>query len=196
MAASNPEVYYKLLGLAQGTSSEDAIKRAYRAAALRWHPDKNPNDKVKSEEMFKKVSEAYSVLTFLSKSQKRDGTPAVSSTRASNGGSGSSGVTASRGPANARPAFDLDDAFNIFEELFGGEDLFSALDSDPFFSVDSKLAGKEHVVSAKLNVPAAKATAASSKGHAAKIAKSATLVRHQHKKVKSVASVIKRPAKK
>ena len=42
------------------TSSE--IKKAYKKLALKWHPDKNPNNKVQAEEKFKEISEAYSVL--------------------------------------------------------------------------------------------------------------------------------------
>ncbi len=54
------EDYYKTLGVDKNTSLED-IKKAYRKLALKYHPDKNPNDK-KAEEKFKKISEAYAVL--------------------------------------------------------------------------------------------------------------------------------------
>ena len=56
----NGEDFYKLLNLERDASQED-IKAAYRKAALAYHPDKNPDNK-EAEEMFKKVSEAYSVL--------------------------------------------------------------------------------------------------------------------------------------
>jgi len=52
--------YYEILGVPHGASQEE-IKSAYRKAALKFHPDKNPGDKA-SEEKFKKASEAYSVL--------------------------------------------------------------------------------------------------------------------------------------
>jgi molecular chaperone DnaJ len=53
--------YYQILGV-ERASSPDAIKKAYRKKALQYHPDRNPDDK-KAEDMFKKVSEAYEVLS-------------------------------------------------------------------------------------------------------------------------------------
>jgi curved DNA-binding protein len=62
------EDYYKILGIDKNASVED-IKKAYRKLALKYHPDRNPADKKKSEEQFKKISEAYAVL---SDSEKRN----------------------------------------------------------------------------------------------------------------------------
>ncbi len=53
--------YYEILGLAQD-ASEDDIKRAYRKAALKFHPDRNQGDK-EAEVKFKEATEAYSVLS-------------------------------------------------------------------------------------------------------------------------------------
>lgn len=53
--------YYEILGLSR-TASADEIKKAYRKAALKYHPDRNPGNP-ESEEMFKQVSEAYEVLS-------------------------------------------------------------------------------------------------------------------------------------
>jgi curved DNA-binding protein len=55
------EDYYKILGIEKNAVSDD-IKKAYRKLALKWHPDKNPNNKA-AEETFKKISEAYAVLS-------------------------------------------------------------------------------------------------------------------------------------
>lgn len=55
------EDYYKILGVEKSASADD-IKKAYRKLALKWHPDRNPNNKV-AEETFKKISEAYAVLS-------------------------------------------------------------------------------------------------------------------------------------
>jgi molecular chaperone DnaJ len=52
--------YYEILGVSRGATGEE-IKKAYRALALKYHPDKNPGDKG-SEEMFKEAAEAYEIL--------------------------------------------------------------------------------------------------------------------------------------
>lgn len=58
--------YYKVLGVDR-KASEDEIKRAYRKLAMKYHPDRNPNDK-QAEEKFKEINEANQVL---SDSEKR-----------------------------------------------------------------------------------------------------------------------------
>lgn len=55
------ENYYSILGVSK-TASQDEIKKAYRKLALKYHPDRNEGDE-KASEMFKKISEAYSVLS-------------------------------------------------------------------------------------------------------------------------------------
>src|SRR5438093_10120194 len=55
------EDYYKVLGVERGASA-DEIKKAYRRLARKHHPDVNPNDK-SAEEKFKKISEAFDVLS-------------------------------------------------------------------------------------------------------------------------------------
>jgi molecular chaperone DnaJ len=52
--------YYEVLGVSKDASDEE-IKKAYRALALKFHPDRNPEDK-SSEERFKEATEAYEVL--------------------------------------------------------------------------------------------------------------------------------------
>ncbi|MGD0275123.1 MAG: DnaJ C-terminal domain-containing protein [Syntrophales bacterium] len=64
------EDYYKLLGVDKKTSTDD-IKKAYRKLALKYHPDRNPNNK-EAEEKFKKISEAYAVLSDAEKRQQYD----------------------------------------------------------------------------------------------------------------------------
>eukprot|EP01004_Peranema_trichophorum_P005321 NODE_4185_length_1211_cov_76.835478_g3687_i0.p1 GENE.NODE_4185_length_1211_cov_76.835478_g3687_i0~~NODE_4185_length_1211_cov_76.835478_g3687_i0.p1 ORF type:complete len:313 (-),score=86.67 NODE_4185_length_1211_cov_76.835478_g3687_i0:218-1156(-) len=60
--ADDGEDYYKVLGLKKDASQKD-IKKAYRKLAMKWHPDKNPDNKEESEEKFKKIAEAYQVLS-------------------------------------------------------------------------------------------------------------------------------------
>ena len=53
--------YYKTLGV-ERNASEDDIRKAYRKLAMKYHPDRNPNDK-QAEERFKEINEAYQVLS-------------------------------------------------------------------------------------------------------------------------------------
>ncbi len=65
------EDYYQVLGVDKKASA-DEIKKAYRKLAVKWHPDKNPNNKAASEEKFKKISEAYAVLSDAKKREQYD----------------------------------------------------------------------------------------------------------------------------
>ena len=62
--------YYEILGVTKKASSED-IKRAYRSLARRYHPDRNPGNKI-AEEKFKDINEAYEVLSDATKRLEYD----------------------------------------------------------------------------------------------------------------------------
>jgi molecular chaperone DnaJ len=62
--------YYEVLGVGKG-ASPDEIKRAYRRMAMKYHPDKNPNDK-DAEAKFKECAEAYEVLSDPEKQKNYD----------------------------------------------------------------------------------------------------------------------------
>jgi curved DNA-binding protein len=62
--------YYKILGVDKN-ASEAEIKKAYRKLAMKYHPDRNKGDK-SAEDMFKKISEAYAVLSDKEKRKQYD----------------------------------------------------------------------------------------------------------------------------
>ena len=59
------------MGLDRNATAND-IKKAYRKLAVKWHPDKNPNNQEQAGEIFKKIGEAYSVLSDAQKKQIYD----------------------------------------------------------------------------------------------------------------------------
>ena len=96
--------YYEVLGVQRGASA-DEIKKAYRKAAIQYHPDKNPGDK-EAEAKFKELNEAYQVLT---DPQKRGAYDRFGHAAFEQGGGGGGGF----GNDFASSMHD------IFEDLFG-----------------------------------------------------------------------------
>ncbi|KAM6460555.1 dnaJ homolog subfamily B member 6-B-like [Liasis olivaceus] len=109
--------YYEALGLPR-TASLDDIKKAYRKKALRWHPDKNPENKQFAEQRFKEIAEAYEVL---SDKNKRD----VYDLYGKDGlmGRGKPGGS-TRTNVSPDYMFHFRSAHDVFREFFGGRDPF------------------------------------------------------------------------
>lgn len=101
--------YYEVLGLQKGASDND-IKKAFRKMAMKYHPDKNPGDKV-AEEKFKEINEAYAVLSDPEKKEKYDrfGHAGVDPNSGFGGGAGGFGGFGG-----------FEDIFDMFGGAFGG----------------------------------------------------------------------------
>eukprot|EP00922_Rhytidocystis_sp_ex-Travisia-forbesii_P040583 GHVS01060479.1.p1 GENE.GHVS01060479.1~~GHVS01060479.1.p1 ORF type:complete len:478 (+),score=128.42 GHVS01060479.1:1363-2796(+) len=70
-SSSSSEDLYKVLGVLS-TASADEVKLAYKKAALRWHPDRNPTNKAQAEEKFRDIAEAYQTLSDVDKRRMYD----------------------------------------------------------------------------------------------------------------------------
>ena len=68
---STKKDYYEVLGVKKDATA-DEIRKAYKKLAIKWHPDKNPNNKEEAENRFKEISEAYSVLSDPEKKKEYD----------------------------------------------------------------------------------------------------------------------------
>lgn len=96
--------YYDIIGVSK-TASNDEIKKAYRKLAIKYHPDKNPNNKKEAEEKFKEAAEAYEVLGNKEKRLRYDQF-------------GHAGVKGSTG--NSPGGMSMEDIFSNFGDIFDG----------------------------------------------------------------------------
>lgn len=96
--------YYEILGIAKNASEEE-IKKAYRKLAIKFHPDKNPDDKT-AEDKFKEAAEAYEILSNPDK-------------RARYNQYGHAGVGGASG-GQGHGGMNMDDIFSQFGDIFGG----------------------------------------------------------------------------
>lgn len=135
--------YYEILEITR-TSDKETIKKAYRKMALKYHPDRNPDDK-NAEEQFKRINEAYEVLSDDSKRQIYD--------KYGKEGLQNSGFSGFSGR-------DFSDIFgdlgSIFESAFGGSFGFSSQKSKGAYNLDEiiglELSFKEAVFGCKKEI--------------------------------------------
>ena len=98
--------FYDILGVDRKASAEE-IKKAYRKMAIKYHPDKNPDDQ-EAEAKFKEAAEAYEVLSNPEKRQRYD----------QFGHAGVGGAAGGRGGFGG--GMNMEDIFEQFGDIFGG----------------------------------------------------------------------------
>ncbi|HEY6529938.1 MAG TPA: molecular chaperone DnaJ [Cellvibrionaceae bacterium] len=136
--------YYEILGVAKGVSEAD-LKKAYRRVAMKYHPDRNPDDK-DAEEKFKEASEAYEVLSDANK-------------RAAYDQYGHAGVEGAGGMGGGFSGGGFSDIFgDVFGDIFGGGNGGGrrggpARGSDLRYTLDLSLEDAVKGTSVKIKVP-------------------------------------------
>lgn len=111
--------YYHLLKVPKNVSEED-LKKSYKRLAMKWHPDKNSENKKEAEAKFKTISEAYDVL---SDPQKRQIYDLYGEEGLKSGQFSTASPTGAGGAASGRGfKFSPRNADDIFAEFFGGFD--------------------------------------------------------------------------
>ena len=102
--------FYGILGVSK-SADEKEIRKAYKKAAVKWHPDRNPDNKEEATKKFKEISEAYEVLSDPEKKKLYDqfGEEGVNP-KASAGGAGGAGGF----------SFSDQQAADLFARMFGG----------------------------------------------------------------------------
>lgn len=109
MPTTNKRDYYEVLAVTREATTEQ-IKSAYRKAALKWHPDRNPENKQEAEENFRQCTEAYTILSDVEKRSLYD--------RYGHAGVSSGGMDAG---FNSTIFEEFQD---IFGDLLGMQDIF------------------------------------------------------------------------
>jgi len=103
--------YYEVLGV-EKNATEAELKQAYRKLAIKYHPDKNPDDP-SAEEKFKEAAEAYEVLSNAEKRQRYDQF-------------GHQGVGGAAGGGFSGGGMSMEDIFSQFGDIFGGGSPFES----------------------------------------------------------------------
>ena len=121
LGSADGDKLYNLLGIPRSASQED-IKQAYRKLALRYHPDRNPENRVEAEKKFKDISEAYQVLSDSDKRRAYD-TPEAAYPQG-----GFAGFSRPSGRRSGPEHMDLHQAEELFRHIFGGGGAFNGFD--------------------------------------------------------------------
>ena len=101
---------YDVIGVSKN-ASQDEIKKSYRKLALKYHPDKNPNNK-DAEKKFKEAAEAYAVLSDQQKRSRYD--------QFGHAGVGMGDGSGPGGFSGGGVHMSMDDIFSQFGDIFGG----------------------------------------------------------------------------
>ena len=117
--------YYKVLGVEKGATQKE-IKKSYRKIAMKYHPDRNPDNK-EAEEKFKEAAEAYEVLSDEQKRARYDQFGHAGVGQGGRGGFRSGGMT-------------MEDIFSQFGDIFGGGGGGSPFES--FFNTGGNRSGQ------------------------------------------------------
>jgi len=116
--------HYEVLEVPKDADAK-SIKQAYRKMALKWHPDKNPDDET-AEQRFREVAEAYEVLSDPERRKNYDTFGAEDGGPRRGGGGGFGGFG----------GFNFKDPNDLFNDFFGGKDPFA--DFSSFFDMDEE----------------------------------------------------------
>lgn len=136
--------YYEILGISRN-ASEDDIKKAYRRLAMKYHPDRNPNDHA-AEEKFKEVKEAYEILSNAEKRSLYDQF-------------GHAGIQMGGASARGQRGFDFGNIGDVFGDIFG--DAFGtrsqrknrAQGADLLYNLELTLENAVHGTTVEIRIP-------------------------------------------
>ncbi|MBU1699527.1 MAG: J domain-containing protein [Candidatus Eisenbacteria bacterium] len=112
------KTHYEILGVASSATPAE-IKKAYRTLALKYHPDRNPDDK-SAEEKFKELAGSYEILSDPEKRREYDDTLAGRAPSGTGQG-GPFGADGSATYASDAPSMSIDEILRRFGGIFGGE---------------------------------------------------------------------------